>query len=75
MVFMDAGLLILHLFQWEQLTQPSLHIGILATQMIPMGVASYLLARVEKQTYNPQNFVVLKIETRYNGKTVSCKCF
>ena len=55
MVLMDAGLLILYFFR-QPVDQPAaVHVIILTVKMIMMGTASYMLARIGKQPYDPTN--------------------
>ena len=57
MVLMDAGLLALYLFRLSVYSPATIHIVILISKIILMGAASYVLAKIEKQPYDPKNYV------------------
>ena len=59
---MDLGLLFLYLLGIPVHTPTNAHIIILISKTILMGIASYVLAKIERQTYNSSNYLHKSLE-------------
>ena len=72
MVLMDAGLLILYLFRMPVYKPATVHMILLVAKMILMGNASYALAKIEKQPYNPANLLHKTLDTLFPVVYIIC---
>ena len=57
MVLMDAGLLLMYLLRLSSYRPETIHIVLLTAKMVLMGLASYALAKIGKQTYDPKKHI------------------